>query len=291
MNSTGEIVSKVCTDCTANKPIKDFAKQKGGLGGLQSKCRACKALYKQSVRERTKKVSAIYRANNPDRIKEQSREYYTLNKEVLLEKSRKWSKENRKRMSEHSRNYARRNPEKVAETLRSWKARNPEYNKEYHELNRDSRRVANREWQRANPEKVLLKYHRRRARKLALPDTFTSAQLDETLSHFNGGCVLTGDSSAIHWDHVIPLASEHAGTIHGNMIPLRADLNGSKSDANIYEWFEANRQRFELSQERFDALINWLADVNGMTTEEYREYVYACHSDVSITKSKRCKSA
>jgi hypothetical protein len=118
---------------------------------------------------------------------------------------------------------------------------------------------------------------RRRARERSLPDTFTLTQLNETLAQFNGGCALTGDSFAIHWDHVIPLATGHGGTIYGNMIPLRADLNVSKSDANIFEWFKTNKQRFELSQERFDALIRWLAQVNEMSTSEYRDYVYEAH--------------
>jgi hypothetical protein len=56
-------------------------------------------------------------------------------------------------------------------------------------------------------------------------------------------------------------------------------LNRSKFTNNIFEWFETNRQRFELSQEKFDRLIEWLASANAMTVEEYRDYVYWCHAN------------
>jgi hypothetical protein len=130
-------------------------------------------------------------------------------------------------------------------------------------------------WQRNNPDKVTVIQQRRRARKKSLPDDFTEKQMEETLEYF-GGCALTGDAVDIHWDHAIPLASGYGGTTFGNMIPLRGDLNNSKNDANIFEWFSVNKERFNLSQDRFDELVRWLADVNEMSVEVYRKYVYEC---------------
>jgi hypothetical protein len=60
------------------------------------------------------------------------------------------------------------------------------------------------------------------------------------------------------------------------MIPLRSDLNLSKSDGNLFEWFERNKERFNLAQSHFDRLIEWLARVNGMTTDDYRAFVNEC---------------
>jgi hypothetical protein len=147
---------------------------------------------------------------------------------------------------------------------------------------REKFKLASRKWQLNNKERYALTLkrgaHKRLARKRGLPDDLTPAQHAFTLYEFDDRCALTGESK-FHVDHVIPLAVGHGGTTYGNMIPLRADLNQSKNDSNIFEWFEANRQRFELSQERFDNLIAWLVSANAMTVEEYRDHVYWCHAN------------
>jgi hypothetical protein len=135
----------------------------------------------------------------------------------------------------------------------------------------ESRRIKSKETAR-------LCLQRRLARKRYLPDDFTAEQLSQVINVFNGGCALTGER-VFHWDHVVPLSVGHGGTTYGNMIPLRGDLNISKSNRNIFEWFEANRQLFKLEQERFNRLIEWLGKANGMTVEEYRDYVYECHAN------------
>jgi hypothetical protein len=143
---------------------------------------------------------------------------------------------------------------------------------------RERFRQHSKRWQSKNKEKMKRHYHKRLARKRNLPDDLTANQLAFTIFEFDDRCFITGESN-IHLDHVIPLSVGHGGTTYGNMIPLRADLNISKNDKNIFEWFEANRQRFELSQERFDLGIAWLASANAMTVEEYRDYVYWCHAN------------
>src|SRR5699024_2349289 len=120
---------------------------------------------------------------------------------------------------------------------------------------------------------------RRRTRKSKLPCNFTAKDLESLLRTFNNSCALTGRKDNLQIDHVIPLATGHGGAIYGNMAPLTGVLNSSKNDANIFEWFEANRQRFELSQDKFDRLIDFLAEANDMTVEEYRDYVYWCHKN------------
>jgi hypothetical protein len=150
--------------------------------------------------------------------------------------------------------------------------------KRYYE-NRDEFLAKNRKWQMKNKHKVNFNMLRRRARKASLPDDLTSEEQKIIGDFFEGVCALTGTVEDYTWDHAIPLATGHGGTTYGNMYPLRGDLNSSKNNRNIFEWFEANRQRFELSQERFDNLIAWLASANAMSVEEYRDYVYWCHDN------------
>ncbi|MEW4281722.1 HNH endonuclease [Priestia megaterium] len=132
---------------------------------------------------------------------------------------------------------------------------------------------------------VKMGQHRRNARERSLPNDLSNEQQDAIMTHFNNACALTGETIDLHLDHVIPLAAGHGGTTYGNMIPLRGDLNCSKNDSNLFEWFKSNRRRFELSQERFDALVQYLADVNEMTVEEYTKYYYECFEDKAKEES------
>lgn len=202
-----------------------------------------------------------------------NRKYRQENPEKEAERKRKWRQENPEKATESNRKSARKwrqdNREKELERKRKWREANPEYHSEYHS-------EYNRKHRENNPDMHLLKDQRRRARKLALPYDLTADQQVDINATFGNACALTGDTLDIHADHVIPLSIGHGGTTYGNMIPLSAELNLSKRASHIFEWFEANRNRFNLSQRKFDALIEYLAQVNEMTTREYRAYVDWC---------------
>lgn len=118
--------------------------------------------------------------------------------------------------------------------------------------------------------------HRRLSLEHYLPGNMESMDFNNVFKFFEGRCALSGASVNIHWDHVIPLSIGHGGTVIGNMVPLKGELNMSKHAYNIFEWFEANRQRFKLSQEKFDRLISYLAAQNNLTPEEYRGFYDWC---------------
>lgn len=111
-----------------------------------------------------------------------------------------------------------------------------------------------------------------------LPDTFTDEQKAELLRKFDGKCAFTGKDVPIQIDHVIPVASGHGGTILENMLPIWKRINSSKGDRNVFEWYEKNGDRFEVVPELFEQAIGYIAELNGMSYEEYHEYVYDCHS-------------
>ncbi|WP_157349596.1 hypothetical protein [Bacillus sp. EE-W1] len=236
------VSGKKCSKCGVWKELENsFSKKKGGLGGRRAECTICEAERSHKYQEENKELRTAY-----------FRKRYGENKERILENNRRWVRDNQKIRLEYLRNYRKENREKENERVRTWRKENPERHKAIQ--------------------------HRRRARKKALVDDFTHIQMREVLAYFSGGCALTG-SENIHWDHVIPLVTGHAGTTLGNMIPLRHDLNESKGEQNIFEFFKMNRQRFELSYEKFNFLIKWLAAVNDKTIQEYRDYVYWCHEN------------
>lgn len=145
--------------------------------------------------------------------------------------------------------------------------------------NREIEIARAKEWKKNNPERVRAHKYNRRKRELAVVCDWNAEKERQMYSYFEYSCALTGDSENITLDHFIPLVTGKGGTTIENMIPLRADLNFSKNDSNPYEWFAANKERFKLSQRNFDAVVSYLAELNEMSTNEYRDYVYKCFDD------------
>lgn len=129
---------------------------------------------------------------------------------------------------------------------------------------------------------------RRNLRKRNLINDFTEEDRKETLEYFENKCALTGKDVPLHMDHVIPLAVGHGGTTKSNMLPVWQRINTSKGAKNIFEWYKESGERFGVIPEKFDKAIKYLADLNGMSVDEYREYVYRCHENPNDILTKEC---
>lgn len=250
-DTDGKIVAKHCKKCDNAKTLDTFAKDKRGFGGATAECKECRAAY---LRKKRGSKTESYRPS--------------VSIEVIdgvegkeCSKCKVW-----KAFAEYTKHHiGLGGRESVCKECRALyyedtKERQAEYGRLYH---------------KNNPKNSLIRAHRRRARMISLPDDFTSEHMRKTYDYF-GGCALTGEVSDIHWDHAVPIATGYGGTTFGNMIPLRSDLNLSKGDGNLFEWFNRNKKRFNLSQSNFDRLVEWLANVNGMTTDEYHAFVDEC---------------
>lgn len=175
---------------------------------------------------------------------------------------RKWREENR--------DYVR----KYLEENREWKV---EYNRKWHEKNRERRTDYRRKWREENPEKAREIDQRRRARKNGLPDDMTNRRWEEIVSEdFNNACALTGESDDLTMEHFIPLSIHHGGTYDGNLYPMVKSLNSSKWKTNPFEWVQRPDISERIPADRWNALVLYLAEKNGLTVEEFREFVYWC---------------
>ncbi|QJT70363.1 hypothetical protein [Microcystis phage MaeS] len=162
--------------------------------------------------------------------------------------------------------------------VKGYVSNNKEKIRENQRNNKEKTRNRQNKWIRKNREKCKINLLNYRARKEKLLNNLTTEEINEIIKYFSGGCSLT-NSNDYHLDHVIPLASSKGGTTYNNIIPLRPDLNSSKNDSNLFEWFAQNKERFNLSQEKFNHLIEYLARINKMTVEEYRDYYYSCFKE------------
>lgn len=253
VNKSGDIVAKICRKCETLLKIEKFSKDKGCVGGVRGDCKQCRSHYAKR-----------YKKDNRTKLTEYRREYRKANKEKIAAYMKYYQKKNSTKYIA----YRKLNKERYILTAQKWQKENSQRHNEN-----------TKKWRKANPDKVCISHQKRRALKKSLPCSLTHIQKNEILRYFNGECALTGGTQDIHLDHVIPIRVGHGGTIFQNIIPLSKDMNLSKSSSNIFEWFNANRERFNLEQSRFDALIEYLADINEMTVEEYRDYVYWCHEN------------
>lgn len=248
----GNVTAKECRECNDPVLLDGYRNDKRGLAGKVAKCTPCLNL-----------LNREYKQANPEKIRQQRNVYAVKYAKEIAEKRQARFEANKDEMREYYRNYYKENRESILEDKRKWR-----------EANADFQNELVRDWGRRNPDKVRLMCQRRRARVSNLPDTFTHEQMKNTMEFFRGGCALTGDSNDIHWDHVIPISTGNRGTTEANMIPLRADLNKRKSSSNIFEWFEREKERLNLSQSKFDNAIKFLSQKNGMSPEEYRSFYY-----------------
>lgn len=243
MDEKEEIVSKECLKCRKVQSLENFYRHPKSLGKRKSQCITCAKQYKDFASQRM----AEYRKKRKPISQEYFREYYLKHREKIKER---------------------------AKSHYDIKKDDPDFKRKRAESKRD--------WVRRNPHKITEQNHRRAASKLGLLKDWTSDDMIKTLEYFDYKCALSGEDGNLHFDHVIPLSSGHAGTVPWNMLPLRSDLNESKSTHHILEWFDANRQRFNLSEERLEFALRYLADTAGLNYEEYLEYLDWCHKNKNL---------
>jgi hypothetical protein len=280
------IIGKKCSKCMVWKPLCSFYNSSGGTGGKHSRCNDCQIEIQKSYWEEAKRklgglkpyLKVNYGMRNGEFGKEctECKEWKTLNEYYDFSKKGKGVGGKRSKCIQCVKNRG-----KV--TNKIWHEKNKEYKnskcREWSAKNKGWETERSRNWARANPDKVSIFYQKRQARKKYLPNTLTDEEYSRALEYFGNACALTGRTSNLEMEHAVPMSIGHGGTTFGNCYPMSKGINQSKWKNNIFEWFEANRQRFELSQERFDKLIEWLASANAMTVEEYRDYVYWCHAN------------
>lgn len=216
-----------CTGCTSNpKTIEHYELLEKG----KKRCNDCgrilplsefpkrpqrKSGYKAYCRECSTARHKEFVDSNPDHF----REYKERTKDQRKERARQYYQDSKQERNAKSKQWKQRNPDKVREEQRR---RN-----------------------RADPSKPNAMTQRRRARKLGLPDTFTSADWQAALAYFQGCCAYCGNqegffrNTKLSMDHFIALSrSDCPGTTPGNIIPACLSCNASRKSRDHMEWLE-----------------------------------------------------
>lgn len=241
-------VGKLCRSCKTWKRLSDYHNTKGGLGGKASRCRSCVNKTDAPKNKVIKKDGTLGKNCSKCNIWKPLKQYYKGQGVFDGRRSECKSCEDESR-----RKYRIENADVIYERVKGWR--------------------------KINPEKVKAQVHRRISREEHLPSNLSAHIYIETLQAFGYRCAISESGYKTELEHAIPISIGHGGTVLGNCYPLAKFYNQSKSDNNMFEWFEANRQRFELSQSKFDRLIEWLASANALTVQEYREFYDWCFAN------------
>lgn len=118
--------------------------------------------------------------------------------------------------------------------------------------------------------------HNKISKKLGLLGDLSPYEWHQIRDHFGQRCALSF-SFDISLEHFIATSTGHVGTTKGNCYPLDINLNLSKGDTNPFFWAEKNKDTIEYAL--FEELVAYLADQNGLTVEEYKDFVYWCYGN------------
>jgi 5-methylcytosine-specific restriction endonuclease McrA len=245
---------KTCSnpECGKTLPatLEYFPPSKTNKDGLRGWCRVCYTEYNRK-----------YKQANKEAIREKDREYYKANRDSRIAYVRKYYQDNKEKSDNQKRQYRKANRKAVNERDRKWR-----------EKNREKVAESNKRSRNKNPENSRIVLARRRARKLGLPDTFTTKQWFACLEYFNHTCAVCGNqlrdlfgTIEPHRDHWIPLSSpECLGTVAENMVCLCSDCNCRKQAKLPVIWLTERygTRKANIILQRIETYFEWVRSQN-----------------------------
>lgn len=200
-------------------------------------------------RDRFNSNSKKYRATHLDEVRARERAAYADDPEKYREKQRKYVQRNLDKVRERWKLQRVKHAKKRSAAMRAWRERNrghvKAYQDKYESARRDTRKVirrevyaanphphreAKRKWRKANPEKVRILRHIRRARKRNAEGRYSLADVQRLFVLQRGKCPVCRLSlKEYHVDHIVALA--RGGSNHPvNLQLLHPLCNMRKTD-------------------------------------------------------------
>lgn len=257
-DSTSNPLVKPCSRCGQPFPRTPqyFYRDAQKPDGLRPNCKSC-----------SNAVGKQWRKDNPDKALANAQRQ----RENMTPEQKAHQRETIKRIS-YAKYWA--DPEAASRKYKKYYSENKEFHharkKKYEALHPEKRRAADR--RRAGTPRLKAKSHRRNARKLGLPDSFTAQDWQHALDYFGGCCAVCGKApdfwTTLAADHWIPLASPDClGTVPKNIIPLchakkdgQGTCNNEKHSRDALEWLISKYDKCKASaimkriQAYFDSL-------------------------------------
>lgn len=274
--------TKTCTKCKRTYPATSeyFPQKKSKKGELRltSQCTQCRdeynAAYHAAHRKEISEQRKVYYAENSEHLRQYSVQYRAEHPEEVQESGARYNVEHReeRRTSKARYNSAHRKERKEYKTKWHEEHReeqrqySAEYNADHHEEriaygrrrrveHRDKQNAMTRRYRRTERGRLLHRVHEtnRRSRKLAVPGTLSSSQIQEKLKAQRYRCYYASCGHSkfekkdghyiFHLEHTIPLSRLEENPRHDiNYVVLScAACNLKKSNKLPHEFFEGGR--------------------------------------------------
>jgi 5-methylcytosine-specific restriction endonuclease McrA len=227
------VAGKICTNSECGwKPLSEFHPRRL-LGipvgdGYKSRCREC--FRAQARAERTAKIEE-YRARE--------REYVEANKAHYQELKRKHKEANPEKYQESLQKYRETHREEINTKAKERRQQDLEHYREIGRKSRDKhaeeRNAYQREYGKANRDKLTLYTNNRRVRKLFAKGSHTDVEWQALKAKYNFKCLCCGKQEPeikLTRDHVHPLILGGSDSID-NIQPLCARCNSKKGFRQI----------------------------------------------------------
>lgn len=178
-----------------------------------------------------------WRENNKEFVAARSKRRRELFPEKINAWMKAWRERNAEHIKEYSKQYYRDNVEQVLPKRRKW-----------HRDNNERSRQNNKNWKSANPDKVKMYDHLKRARKNGAPG-FCNPEQWEARFNYHGRkcryCCCKLDDSTVQVEHMIPL--RHGGTNWpSNLVPSCRFCNTSKKDKTYKQFIRYIKENPDL---------------------------------------------
>jgi 5-methylcytosine-specific restriction endonuclease McrA len=230
---------KKCSECGEWKSVTEFHIDKNSKSGRMSKCKSCRNKREKILRKQRIKLHPNYIIGN-------------------LQKCSKCGEDKPLHEFSADKNYEMGIGTRCKECMKKYK----------------------RKWKSENKIKYQIKnrdYINKRQKMIKLASNgITIRDKNKVLMLYDYSCALTGAKTKIQIDHIIPLVTGQSSNSFENILPLQSKLNESKHNRNVFEWAKEKHEYFGFTLSQFNKVMTEVALRNGMSLEEYRNYVYWC---------------
>jgi rubredoxin len=186
-------LTKLCPICQTTKLVEEFAKNAGKKDGLQYRCKAC---------------MAIYRNENRAAVLENKRQHYKENRERLLQEKKEKYIVDAEKKKQYQRAYSKNNMQSIRERLKDFYARRPDYYKEL---------------RKKYPDRINAKENKRKTAKLKRMPIWLTVDDHWMIKEAYALAALRTQMFGFSWhvDHVLPLQGKLVSGLH---VPLNLQV-------------------------------------------------------------------
>lgn len=256
-----EITTKLCNTCKIEKPFSGFYKDKSKKYGIASQCKQCKIEYQKRNPEIAFETRHKSYLKHKDKRNAKSAEYHAAHSSEIHERKRTHYAENSESIQLRKNTQRREHPE-VSRAYGAWyysthKEEISEYGKRYWIENKEEQSEKYKQWALANPDKIRIKSHSRRALEINAEGSHTGEELIELWYKQSGLCYWcdvklkelfdnpdNDNGAKPHLDHVIPLKRGGSNYI-SNLRWTCSYCNLSKGSKLPSEWSGSNGRWIE----------------------------------------------